>query len=99
MEGVKEEVVREVVDTFNEVTKKGDDLTWGKLLKGKRRKSTAFEMMFKKNILAAKKKAEEKNNRKMFKISDFRANVTGDDDTTLDIAAYRFEHGQHVYIK
>ena len=64
---------------------------WERALRGKRRKCSAFEMMFKKNLLDAnnieKKKKEKKS---IFKLGDFRKDAEREDDTVVDIAAYRF---------
>ena len=60
---------------------------WGSVLKGKRRSCSAFEMMFKKNIVQAK--TVEKAERSVFRLADFRKDLATEDDTILDISAYR----------
>ena len=62
---------------------------WVHALKGKRRKCSAFEMMFKKNLMETKK-AEERRAKSIFKLSDFRKDDQSADNTVVDIAAYRF---------
>ena len=64
------------------------DAKWTAALKGKRRKCSPFEMMFKKNLMAAKE-MEKKKEKAVFKIGDFRKDLRKDDDTVLDIGAYR----------
>ena len=64
---------------------------WGNVLKGKRRSCSAFEMMFKKNIVQAK--TVVKAERGVFKLADFRKDLATDDDTILDISAYRYHNG------
>ena len=60
---------------------------WGRALGGKRRKCSAFEMMFKKNLLDANNVEKKKN---IFKLGDFRKDAKREDNTVVDIAAYRF---------
>ena len=64
------------------------DEKWGLVLKGKRRKCSPFEMMFKKNIVQAKTIGQKKE-RGVFKLADFRKDVKNDDNSILDISAYR----------
>ena len=61
---------------------------WERALRGKRRKCSAFEMMFKKNLLDANNVEQKK--KRIFKLGDFRKDAQRDDDTVVDIAAYRF---------
>ena len=63
---------------------------WGKALRGKRRKCSAFEMMFKKNLLEANNVEETKKKKSIFKLGDFRKDAQREDNTVVDIAAYRF---------
>ena len=64
------------------------DEKWGLVLKGKRRKCSPFEMMFKKNIVQAKTIGQKKE-RGVFKLADFRKDVKNEDNSILDISAYR----------
>ena len=60
---------------------------WQRALGGKRRKCSPFEMMFKKNLLDANNVEKKKN---IFKLGDFRKDAKREDNTVVDIAAYRF---------
>ena len=60
---------------------------WGRALGGKRRKCSPFEMMFKKNLLDANNVEKKKS---IFKLGDFRKDAKREDNTVVDIAAYRF---------
>ena len=60
---------------------------WERALRGKRRKCSAFEMMFKKNLLDANNAEKKKS---IFKLGDFRKDAKREDNTVVDIAAYRF---------
>ena len=60
---------------------------WGRALGGKRRKCSAFEMMFKKNLLDANNVEKKKS---IFKLGDFRKDAQKEDNTVVDIAAYRY---------
>ena len=63
---------------------------WGRALRGKRRKCSAFEMMFKKNLLDANNTDKGKEKKSIFKLGDFRKDALREDNTVGDIAAYRF---------
>ena len=71
---------------------------WVHALKGKRRKCSAFEMMFKKNLMETKK-TEERRAKSIFKLSDFRKDDQSADNTVVDIAAYRFARFSLILIK
>ena len=63
---------------------------WQRALGGKRRKCSPFEMMFKKNLLDANNTAKGKEKKSIFKLGDFRKDALREDNTVVDIAAYRF---------